>query len=389
MVHMVMYALMLHFIVDVLIITTFAKFIMSGRKRRSSPEEPAPKKTKTTTDPAPINEENARQAMARIMARIAETPDANLSRNECIQLFNGLQPGLTGAIATMYRRLSMLFHPDHAKGRPTATLEFQILTKANACMQANKFDDSDDLDNSDDSDDSDDLDDSDNSDDSANSANSPNSHDSSRKSPKSTKYNTNADDFVAARDTVYDVHLRLAEIFKPVAKSIETIRQRRDLGTTTIVQDTFTIFVPPGILTGQEISRMAKMGSYDINAHDHGDLVFRAKVIQDAKVERNGSDLIVDVTLPLHKVFGPNRTFSVSLFDERIVKVLTLPRDAWHGQTIKFENEGLPVYQDPTMPAALKLNLGYGALHVRLDVRRPHTIPPKVVDLIEKYAQYR
>lgn len=319
---------------------------------------------------------DAKRTMSAILERLERSGSSSLvlTRCECLRLFNNLTPGATGEIKSLYLRLCLIFHPDHANGRPTATTEFQILSRAYTSMQNNKFDD----DKIDVSSDDDDMDD-----------------DAGTSDDRDTEDgNVDRDDDTEdhePRTTTYYVPLTLMELFTHTAKSIETCRTRLNAQRDKLVTvtDTFTIFVPPGIADGAVIICMPSMGSWDGYVNKIGDLVFRAKVTPCPDVERRDADLIVRVTIPLHKVFDPDRTLVVPLFGGQMHKTVRLPANVWHGQTLKFPGDGLPIYQDPTTPESLRVNLGNGTLEVHLTVQRPEFVHPKIIEWLKQHAVYQ
>lgn len=96
--------------------------------------------------------------------------------------------------------------------------------------------------------------------------------------------------------------------------------------------------IPAGVNNGSKI-RVKGQGTPGRNGGPNGDVVLRIKVKPDARFERDGDDLRVDVDVPLYTAMLGGEAI-VPTPDGRVA--LTIPPDSQNGRVFRLRKKGMP-----------------------------------------------
>ena len=96
--------------------------------------------------------------------------------------------------------------------------------------------------------------------------------------------------------------------------------------------------IPAGVNTGSKI-RVKGQGTPGRNGGPNGDVVLRIKVKPDARFERDGDDIRVDVDVPLYTAMLGGEAI-VQTPDGRVA--LTIPPESQNGRVFRLRNKGMP-----------------------------------------------
>jgi DnaJ-class molecular chaperone len=96
--------------------------------------------------------------------------------------------------------------------------------------------------------------------------------------------------------------------------------------------------IPAGVNTGSKI-RVKSQGTPGRNGGPNGDVVLRIKVKPDARFERDGDDIRVDVDVPLYTAMLGGEAI-VQTLDGRVA--LTIPPESQNGRVFRLRNKGMP-----------------------------------------------
>lgn len=138
----------------------------------------------------------------------------------------------------------------------------------------------------------------------------------------------------------------------------QVLRQRR-----------LEVKVPPGVKTGSRV-RVAGEGRPGIGGGPPGDLYLVTTVKENARFERKGDDLYLDVTVPYtDAVLGGE--VEVQMMDGRVA--LKVPELTQNGRQIRLAGKGMPLLG----------KAGRGDLFVRVRVLMPEKLTPEERDHFE------
>jgi curved DNA-binding protein len=135
--------------------------------------------------------------------------------------------------------------------------------------------------------------------------------------------------------------------------------------------------IKPGVKTGSRV-RLAKQGSVGVGSGPAGDLFLNIEVLPDARFERRGDDVTVEVPVDLYTaVLGGEVAVPTPSGKNLILKI---PAETQNGKTIRLSNKGMPKLNEPNR---------FGNLYARVRVVLPEKLSKKEIELFEELKAIR
>lgn len=151
-------------------------------------------------------------------------------------------------------------------------------------------------------------------------------------------------------------------------------------GTKRLLQKdgkTIEVDIKPGVHTGSRV-RLAKQGSPGIGGGPAGDLFLNIQVLPDARFERSGDDLTVEVPVDLYTaLLGGEVAVPTPKGTSLMLKI---PPETQNGKTFRLANKGMPKVNDAN---------SYGNLYARLKVLLPDKLTKQEQELFQELAALR
>lgn len=151
-------------------------------------------------------------------------------------------------------------------------------------------------------------------------------------------------------------------------------------GTKRLLQKdgkTIEVDIKPGVRTGSRV-RLAKQGSPGIGGGPAGDLFLNIQVLPDARFERSGDDLTVEVPVDLYTaLLGGEVAVPTPKGTSLMLKI---PPETQNGKTFRLANKGMPKVNDAN---------SYGNLYARLKVLLPDKLTKQEQELFQELAALR
>ncbi len=164
------------------------------------------------------------------------------------------------------------------------------------------------------------------------------------------------------RDIEHPVSITLSEAYKGTTRTLRIDGRRLE------------VKIPPGARTGTRVRLPAKG---EAGAAGAGDLYLVVQVEPDARFERKGDDLYVEVEVDLYTaVLGGEARVPTPAGHV----LLTIPPGSQPGQTFRLNGRGMPRLRDAT---------SHGDLYVRLKVNLPRKLTARERELFEELAGKR
>ena len=169
----------------------------------------------------------------------------------------------------------------------------------------------------------------------------------------------------------YQVRPRRGQDFE---QEIEISLQEAYRGTTRLLQRDgrrLEVKIPAGARTGTRI-RMSGEGGPGAASGEAGDLYLRVRVAPDARFERHGDDLHVEVPVDLFTAILGREVRVPTLSGDVI---LTIPTGTQDGRVFRLRGKGMPRLRKPEE---------HGDLYAKVNVRLPTELTPRQRELVEK-----
>lgn len=135
--------------------------------------------------------------------------------------------------------------------------------------------------------------------------------------------------------------------------------------------------IRPGVKTGSRV-RLAKQGGTGLGSGPAGDLFLNIEVLPDARFERNGDDLIVEVPVDLYTaILGGEVSIPTPSGKNLLLKV---PPETQNGKTFRLANKGMPKLNEAN---------AFGNLLARVRIVLPDKLSKKETELFEELKALR
>jgi curved DNA-binding protein len=172
------------------------------------------------------------------------------------------------------------------------------------------------------------------------------------------------------------VRMRGQDLEQPVQITLEEAYH----GTKRILQKDgkkIEVDIKPGVRTGSRI-RLAKQGMPGIGGGPAGDLFLNIEVIPDARFERHGDNLTVEVPVDLYTaMLGGEVAVPTPKGTSLMLKI---PPESQNGKTFRLANKGMPKLNEPN---------AFGDLYARIKVVLPEKLSKKEQELFQQLAALR
>jgi curved DNA-binding protein len=172
------------------------------------------------------------------------------------------------------------------------------------------------------------------------------------------------------------VRMRGQDLEQPVQITLEEAYH----GTKRILQKDgkkIEVDIKPGVRTGSRI-RLAKQGMPGIGGGPAGDLFLNIEVAPDARFERHGDDLTVEVPVDLYTaLLGGEVAVPTPKGTSLMLKI---PPESQNGKTFRLANKGMPKLNEPN---------AFGDLYARIKVVLPEKLSKKEQELFQQLAALR
>ncbi len=171
----------------------------------------------------------------------------------------------------------------------------------------------------------------------------------------------------------YGVNLPGRDIEQPVEITLDEAYH----GAKRILQKDgkkIEVDIKPGVKTGSRI-RLAKQGSPGVGGGPAGDLFLIIEVLPDARFERNGDDLTVEVPVDLYTAVLSGEVAVPTPKGTHVM--LKIPPETPNGKKFRLANKGMPKLNDAN---------AFGNLYAQLKVVLPEKLNAKEKELFEELA---
>lgn len=165
------------------------------------------------------------------------------------------------------------------------------------------------------------------------------------------------------------------DIEQPVEISLEEAFH----GTTRLLQmdgHRFEASIPRGVKTGSRV-RLSGQGTAGTAGAPPGDLYLKVQVRPHHAFEREGSDLYVDVDVPLYQALLGGEVRVPTLTGD---KILTIPPETQNGQTFRLAGQGMPKLGNSDQR---------GDLYARVNVQLPQNLTDAEKELVRQLQAMR
>lgn len=171
-------------------------------------------------------------------------------------------------------------------------------------------------------------------------------------------------------------NLRGRDIEQPVQVTMEEAYT----GTKRLLQKDgkkIEVDIKPGVRTGSRV-RLAKQGGAGAGSGPAGDLFLNIEVLPDARYERNGDDLTVEVSVDLYTaLLGGEVTVPTPKGTSLVLKI---PAETQNGKSFRLANKGMPKLNESN---------AFGNLYARVKVVLPDKLSHKEQELFRELAALR
>lgn len=172
------------------------------------------------------------------------------------------------------------------------------------------------------------------------------------------------------------VSLRGRDLEQPVQITLDEAYN----GTKRILQKDgkkIEVDIKPGVRTGSRI-RLAKQGSPGVGGGPAGDLFLSIEVLPDARFERNGDDLTVQVPVDLYTaVLGGEVAVPTPRGTSLILRI---PPETQNGKTFRLANKGMPKLNEAN---------AFGNLYASVRIVLPEKLSSKEREAFQALAELR
>ncbi len=135
--------------------------------------------------------------------------------------------------------------------------------------------------------------------------------------------------------------------------------------------------IKPGVRTGSRI-RLAKQGGTGAGGGAAGDLYLNIQVLPDARYERNGDDLTVEVPIDLYTALLGGEVAVPT--PKGVSLMLKVPPETQNGKSFRLASKGMPKLNEPN---------AFGNLYARVKVVLPDKLSKREQELFQDLAALR
>lgn len=171
-------------------------------------------------------------------------------------------------------------------------------------------------------------------------------------------------------------NLRGRDLEQPVQITFDEAFQ----GTKRILQKDgkkIEVDIKPGVRTGSRV-RLARQGGAGAGSGPAGDLFLSIEVMPDARYERNGDDLTIDVPVDLYTaLLGGEVTVNTPNGKSLLLKV---PAGTQNGRTFRLANKGMPKLNEAN---------AFGSLYARAKIILPEKLSEQETKLFQELKALR
>ncbi len=165
-------------------------------------------------------------------------------------------------------------------------------------------------------------------------------------------------------DIETELEISLEEAFRGTQKQFIVENQKIELN------------IKPGINDGQ-VLKISGKGRPGKTGGINGDILIKIKITPHKRVQREGNDLHLEVTIDLYKaILGGNSTLKT--FGDTVK--LNIPPESQHGSILKIKGQGMPIYSNPTQR---------GDLFIKLNIKIPKNLTQKEIELFKELEAMR
>jgi len=165
-------------------------------------------------------------------------------------------------------------------------------------------------------------------------------------------------------DIEAELEISLEEAFRGTQKQFIVENQKIELN------------IKPGINDGQ-VLKISGKGKPGKAGGTNGDILIKIKITPHKRVQRDGNDLHLEVTIDLYKaILGGNSTLKT--FGDTVK--LNIPPESQPGSIIKVKGQGMPIYGSPNQS---------GDLFIKLNIKLPKNLTQKEIELFQELETLR
>jgi len=165
-------------------------------------------------------------------------------------------------------------------------------------------------------------------------------------------------------DVETELEISLEEAFRGTQKQFIVENQKIELN------------IKPGINDGQ-VLKISGKGKPGKTGGSNGDILIKIKITPHKRVQREGNDLHLEVTIDLYKaILGGQSTLKT--FGDSVK--LVIPPESQPGSVLKIKGQGMPIYSNPTQR---------GDLYIKLSIKIPKNLTPKEIELFKELESLR
>lgn len=135
--------------------------------------------------------------------------------------------------------------------------------------------------------------------------------------------------------------------------------------------------IKPGVKTGSRV-RLAKQGGTGVGSGPAGDLFLNIEVLPDARFERNGDDVTVEVPVDLYTAILGGEVAVPTPGGKNLI--LKIPAETQNGKTIRLSNRGMPKLNETDT---------FGNLYARVRVVLPEKLNKQEIERFEELKALR
>lgn len=172
------------------------------------------------------------------------------------------------------------------------------------------------------------------------------------------------------------VNMRGRDLEQPVQISFDEAYN----GTKRILQKDgkkVEVDIKPGVKTGSRV-RLAKQGGAGVGSGPAGDLFLSIEVVPDARYERNGDDVTIEIPVDLYTALLGGEVAVPTLNGKNLM--LKIPAETQNGKTFRLANKGMPKLNEAN---------AFGNLYARAKILLPDKLSDKEKELFEELKELR
>lgn len=172
------------------------------------------------------------------------------------------------------------------------------------------------------------------------------------------------------------VNMRGRDLEQPVQITFDEAYQ----GAKRILQKDgkkMEVDIKPGVKTGSRV-RLAKQGGAGVGSGPAGDLFLSIEVLPDARYERNGDDVTIEIPVDLYTALLGGEVAVPTLNGKNLM--LKIPAETQNGKTFRLANKGMPKLNEPN---------AFGNLYAHARIVLPNKLSDKEKELFEELKELR